>query len=759
MARISSHTDRHRWRLAVVLLLPLLSTSAQLQRASPNERLLEAAGKGDVAAAKAALDDGADVNADNGRGGTPLYHAAEQGRAGVARLLIERGADVNVKDLEWGRTPLRHASLPDSTARGKKERAEIIQMLIDKGAGSDGDALSDLISGGHIDAAKTILGRGNVDPSYLNTALRAANRVKATELIDILTKAGAKEPGPMDAARSPERLQLVNGLYRSTSGQEVTLGQSAQGDTLLIGRRGQDRLALLPLDFRMFRSFDMKLVMTLSSSALPPSELTLKEGGRSEVYTRVGAAPVETTAAGGAAKPEAGSAPAAVIPSVVVPTAKDGNWPGFRGVGSTGIAADARPPVQWDLAKGTNIAWKTPIPGLAHSSPVIWGNRVFVTTAIPATEDSVTFRHGSAAGSNVDAINRSTRDDVMYAWRVFALDRDTGKIVWNKTAHEGMPRSQRHVSQTQANSTPATDGTHLVVWFGSEGLYCYDFNGTLLWKKDLGPLISGYVVDPSYEWNTASSPVIYKGRIILQVDLIKESFIAAFDVNTGKEIWRTPRTDEAPSWATPLVYEGPARTEIVTLAPNYARGYDPQTGKELWRLGKHSIYASPSPIPGPNLFVITSGSGNSVQPIYAIRPGANGDITLKDDEDKNGAVQWSKLRGGAYIPTPLLYDGLLYVTSEGGILAAYKIDTGERVYQQRMTRGGSYSSSAVAADGRIYFASEDGDVIVAKAGPTFEKLAQNPMDEMIMASPAVSRNMIVYRTQHNVIAVEERSRP
>ena len=167
-------------------------------------------------------------------------------------------------------------------------------------------------------------------------------------------------------------------------------------------------------------------------------------------------------------------------------------------------------------------------------------------------------------------------------------------------------------------------------------------------------------------------------------------------------MWRTPRADEAPSWATPLVYEGPSRTEIVTLAPNFARGYDPLTGKELWRLGKHSIYASPSPIPGPGLFVITSGSGNSVQPIYAIRAGADGDITLKDDEEKNGAVIWSRLRGGAYIPTPLLYDGLLYVTSEGGILAAYKIDTGERVYQQRMTRGGSYSSSAVAADGRLY---------------------------------------------------------
>ncbi len=473
----------HRWPLVAVLLLTVLSTSARLQNASLNAQLLEAAGKGNVAAVRALLDQGADVDADNGRGGTPLYVAAEQGHAGVARLLLERGADPNVKDLEWGRTPLRHASLPDSRPQGKIDRAEIIKMLLDKGSGSDGDALSDLIQGGHIDAAKTILSRGKVDPSYLNGALRAAQRARATELVEILVKAGAKEPGPMDSARSAERLKLVNGLYRSASGQEVTLGPSPQGDTVLLGRRGQNRTALLPLDFRMFRSFDMKLVMTLSSSTLPPGELTLKEGGRADRYTRIGDAPVESAPTVTATKaPETASSPAASA-SVVLPTATGGNWPGFRGVSSSGVATDARPPITWDVAKGTNIAWKTPIPGLAHSSPVIWGNRVFVTTAIPAKDDSVTFRHGAAAGSNVDAINRSTRDDVMYAWRVYALDRETGKIVWNKTAHEGVPRSQRHVSQSQANSTPVTDGTHLVVWFGSEGMYCYDFNGALVLEE------------------------------------------------------------------------------------------------------------------------------------------------------------------------------------------------------------------------------------------------------------------------------------
>jgi outer membrane protein assembly factor BamB len=308
--------------------------------------------------------------------------------------------------------------------------------------------------------------------------------------------------------------------------------------------------------------------------------------------------------------------------------------------------------------------------------------------------------------------------------------------------------------ESQANSTPATDGQHLLVWFGSEGLYCYDLDGKLLWTQDLGALSSGMYQYPDYEWNTAGSPIIYKNLAIAQVDVLNpnHSFIVAFDIKTGKQVWRTTR-DERASWTTPLVYEGLPGPELITAAGDFARGYDPTTGKELWRFGKHSIFPTPTPIAGHNLIYITSGSGTTIQPIYALRPGATGNITLADGESSSESIVWSTTRGGPYLPTPILYQGLLYVCSEGGILAAYNAETGARIYQERLTRGGTYAASGVAADGRLYFTSEDGDVTVVRAGPTYERLASNQMGEVVMATPAISQNMIIFRMQHHVVAL------
>jgi outer membrane protein assembly factor BamB len=364
----------------------------------------------------------------------------------------------------------------------------------------------------------------------------------------------------------------------------------------------------------------------------------------------------------------------------------------------------------------------------------------------------LTFRHGDDANSNAEATNLSTKDEVPHSWRVYALEKQTGKIIWQRVAHEGVPRTNRHVMGSQADPTPTTDGTHLVVFFGSEGLYCYNIDGKQLWKRNLGALSSGYSVDPTYEWTVATSPIIYKNLVILQVDLLKDSYIAALDIKTGRDVWRTKR-DEVPSWATPLIHEGSERTELVTLAPTFARGYDPATGRELWRLGKHTTFATPTPIAGHGLIFLTSGSGGTIQPIYAVRPGASGDITLSDDEDSNEYVVWSKHRGGAYMSTPVLYGDLLYICSNNGVLAAYEATTGERVYQQRLTQGGSYSASGVAGDGKLYFSNEDGDVVVVKAGRQFERLAVNPLREVIMASPAVTGDMILFRTQHHLVAV------
>jgi outer membrane protein assembly factor BamB len=296
-----------------------------------------------------------------------------------------------------------------------------------------------------------------------------------------------------------------------------------------------------------------------------------------------------------------------------------------------------------------------------------------------------------------------------------------------------------------------TDGRHVIVSFGSEGLYAYDFDGKLLWRKDLGVLNSGWFFDPDYEWGLGSSPIIYKNLVIVQCDIQRNSFLAAFDTATGKEVWRTAR-EEIPSWSTPTIFEADGRAELVTQATGFTRGYDPMTGKELWRYSGNSEIAIPTPVIGPGIVIITNGY-RGVQPIFAIKPGATGDITLQNKATTSDFVSWSTTRGGPYIPTPVVYGDQLYVLLNNGVLATYKVATGEQIYQKRMGTGGSFSASPVAADGKIYCSSEDGDVYVIKAGPEYEELAKNAIGEVLMATPAISDGLIIFRGLHNIYAI------
>lgn len=246
------------------------------------------------------------------------------------------------------------------------------------------------------------------------------------------------------------------------------------------------------------------------------------------------------------------------------------NWPSFRGPGASGIV-ESKAPQTWDATKGVNIAWKTEIPGLVHSSPVIWGDHVYVTTAVSSDAKAV-FRHGLYG--DVDP----SPDVSKHSWRIYCLDKRTGKIIWEKVAHEGVPKTKRHPKSSQASATPVTDGKHVVAFFGSEGLYTYDADGKLLWKQDLGSLNAGWFYDPDYEWGIGSSPIIYKNLVIVQCDIQKNSFVAAYDINDGHRVWLTPR-EEIPSWGTPTIYEGQPRAELITHATKFIRAYDPMTGK------------------------------------------------------------------------------------------------------------------------------------------------------------------------------------
>ena len=427
------------------------------------------------------------------------------------------------------------------------------------------------------------------------------------------------------------------------------------------------------------------------------------------------------------------------------PGGEANEWPSFRGERAWGVADGTNPPVEWDVEQGSHIAWKTPISGMAHSSPIIRGERIYLTTAISARADTA-FQFPLAG-------EMDRRSDLSeHQFRVLALDLKDGSVVWDELALEAEPRVARHPHSSYAAPTPATDGEYLVAFFGSEGLYTFDLSGKLLWKRDLGPLDQGAFDVPDYTWGYASSPIIYKNLTIVQCDQQQGSFIAAFDLATGEEIWRTER-DALPSWSTPGIYEGESGAELVTNSTEYIRDYDPLPGQEPRRRKGASMISVPTPFVAHELIYVATGYHRYVQPIYAIRPGARGDITLAEGAASNDAIAWSQPKGAPYLTTPLVYGDYFYTVAGNGVLTYYLARTGERVYQQRLGTGGYFSSSPVAADGRIYFANEDGQVFVVKAGPEFELLATNEMGEVTMATPALAPGLIVYRTLKSLVAI------
>ena len=419
------------------------------------------------------------------------------------------------------------------------------------------------------------------------------------------------------------------------------------------------------------------------------------------------------------------------------------DWPSFRGPSASGIGDGFKAPTRWNVSSGENILWKTKVAGLGHSSPAIWGDLLCVTTAVSGKPDPEL-----RVGLYGDI--KPVDDDSTHTWKVICLDKRSGKVRWTRDAHSGVPKIKRHTKSTHANPTIAMDGTHVVAFFGSEGLYTYDMKGRLLWKKDLGVLDSGFFMVPQAQWAFASSPIIDGARLYVQADVQKDSFLAAFDIKTGNEIWRTPRSD-VPTWSTPAIYHG-TRPQIITNGYRHIGGYDLKTGKELWRLTGGGDIPVPTPIVAHDLIFITNAHGK-MAPIYAIRTTASGDITLKDGETANAYIAWSQTREGAYMQTPLVYGEYLYNCRDNGVLSVYEAKTGKRMYQQRMADGKTgFSASPVAADQKVYFTSEDGDVRVVRAGATFEELATNSLNEVCMATPAVSEGVLYFRTRGHVIA-------
>jgi len=376
------------------------------------------------------------------------------------------------------------------------------------------------------------------------------------------------------------------------------------------------------------------------------------------------------------------------------------------------------------------------------------------------TREDLDCRHYRGPGSSLilyEDILIVTFDGVDQQY-VIALDKATGKILWQRVASEGQPQVKRHLKSSHANPTPVTDGEHLVVSFGSEGLFCYDFAGKLLWRRELGRLGSGWFFDPTYEWGFSSSPILHRGKVIVQVDIQKASFLAAFDVASGKELWRTPR-EEIPSWGSPSIL--PAAVpggvdEVITNAPT-VRGYDAATGRELWTLTPNSEITVATPVVADGVAYITGGYAPA-RPIYAIKPGGRGDLTLAEGSTSNASILWSVARGGTYIPTPIAYRGILYLLQNNGRLTAYDSKTGELHFRARVGRGESFSGSPVAADGFLFLTTEDGRTYVVRAGKTYELAGTNELGDVVMTTPAISDGLMVIRGMRHLYGIGEMKR-
>lgn len=417
------------------------------------------------------------------------------------------------------------------------------------------------------------------------------------------------------------------------------------------------------------------------------------------------------------------------------------NWPQFRGTGGDGIGS-GHPPTVWDVESGDNVSWKTAIPGLGHSAPIVWRDRVFLTTAVNSDVDQPAVATGWSGGTG-----ESADDSGEWKWQVLCIELENGRVLWTKDAVVGTPSVKRHLKASHANCTPATDGEFVVAFFGSEGLYCFDFDGQLIWKHSFGKLVSGPYDAPTLEWGFASSPVIHDGRVIVQCDCLNTNFIAILDIKTGKEIRRIDREGEVSTWSTPLIVTTSDRRQIVCNGYHQMAGYDFETGQRLWHLSGGGDIPVPTPLFANGLIYLTNGHGRS--PTYAIRPSAVGDQTPDGETASDSGLAWRQSRDGSYMPTPLVSNGLLYTCNDNGRLVVRDAKNGELIYRQRVGNG-TYSASAVAAGGHVYFASERGVVTVIEEGETFKKVASNDMGEIIMATPAISWDRLLIRTVGNL---------
>lgn len=728
---------RRRVLWSAFLALLALPVAAQ----DREERFFDAARRGELAVIQELLEEGVAVDAKTRYGATALSFAAEKGHVDVVRALLAAGADPNVKDSFYGSTPANWTLMK---MRSSEAHREVLELLLDEGIEDGSGVLQMAVSFGDVELVEKLLAKSEVPPAQLTAALGQARQRGLQAMVDYLEPLAPKVDRSSVVELSEERLAAHAGTFANDEmGMKIDVRVK---DGRLEGQvQGQGPFDLLARDDGRFYSTSVPGVeLEFSGRAGTIERFVLHQNG--------GEFPFSRSAPEAEAETAAADVPAEDAPEAPVVRAEARPWPQFRGLGAAGNADGQGLPLTWNAETGENVVWKIPVDGIALSSPVIHGGRVYLATVESEGADS-TFRTGLYG--DVDSVD----DTSEHVWKLVALELRTGKRLWEQTAARGVPKVKRHLKSSHANPTPATDGERVVVHFPSEGLFCFDRDGKQLWKVDLGVLNSGWFYDPTYEWGFSSSPILYDGRVILQVDIQEQSYVAAFSLEDGSELWRTER-EEIPTWGTPTILpaaSGSGRDEVVTNGTTI-RGYDAQTGDELWTLGPNSEVTVATPVVLDGVAYITANYPPA-RPIYAVRPGGRGDLSLAAGESSNESIVWSKKRGGVYIPTPVAYRGILYTMQMNGRLTAYDATTGEEIYRERVGKADSFSGSGIAADGKLYFTTETGTTYVVKAGRRFELLATNELDEVVMTSAAASDGLVLIRTLEHLYALGEPADP
>jgi len=406
------------------------------------------------------------------------------------------------------------------------------------------------------------------------------------------------------------------------------------------------------------------------------------------------------------------------------------DWPQFRGPGARGVSAQEGLPERWSATE--NVAWSVELPGVGWSSPIVWGDRVFVTTALSSGDEPQPQR-GLYMGV-------SKRSESEHAFLVLCFDLASGEMLWDRAAHEGVPPHSIHGKNTYASETPVTDGERVYAYFGNVGLFALDMQGEPLWERRWEP------ADTRFGWGTAASPAVHAGRLYVVSDNEKASWLEALDAKTGETLWRKER-EEKSNWSTPFVWQNEKRTELVTPGTGTVRSYG-LDGKVLWTLKGMSGITSATPYASHGLVYVTSGFVMSKErPIYAIRPGASGDVSLEAGSTANEFVAWSHPQGAPYIPSTIVVGERLYSLLDNGVLACYDAETGATIYDKKRVRAGSgYSASPWSYGNKLFFLDEDGMTTVVPAGEEFAVERENDLGEMCMATPAIGEGSLLIRT-------------